>query len=52
MSDHNVMHSIARLVPEGSRVLDLGCGWGPISLSIATFSPETKVWALQVEQSL
>ena len=28
MSDNNVMHSIARLVPEGSRVLDLGCGDG------------------------
>ncbi|MFM2074035.1 MAG: methionine biosynthesis protein MetW [Pseudomonadota bacterium] len=28
MSDANVMHSIARLVPEGSRVLDLGCGDG------------------------
>ena len=25
MADVNVMHSIARLVPPGSRVLDLGC---------------------------
>jgi len=28
MSDRTTMQSIARLVPEGSRVLDLGCGDG------------------------
>ncbi len=28
MSDHRVMECLARLVPEGSRVLDLGCGSG------------------------
>ena len=36
--------------PESGNVLDLGCGWGPISLAIATFSPETNVWALDVNQ--
>ena len=34
--------------PASGKVLDLGCGWGPISLAIASFSPETTLWALDV----
>ena len=34
--------------PDSGNVLDLGCGWGPISLAIATLSPETTLWALDV----
>ncbi len=30
MSDHATMQAIARLVPQGSRVLDLGCGGGAL----------------------
>lgn len=30
MSDLNLIHSVARLVPVGSRVLDLGCGGGEL----------------------
>jgi hypothetical protein len=29
MSDPLIMQAIARLVPNGARVLDLGCGDGP-----------------------
>jgi ubiquinone/menaquinone biosynthesis C-methylase UbiE len=28
MSDLSIQHAIAQLVPQGSRVLDLGCGDG------------------------
>ena len=28
MSDLSILHAIAELVPQGSRVLDLGCGDG------------------------
>lgn len=36
--------------PESGNVLDLGCGWGAISLAVASFSPETTVWALDVNE--
>ena len=36
--------------PEEGNVLDLGCGWGPISLAIAGHSQATTVWALDVNQ--
>ncbi|MFM1951189.1 MAG: hypothetical protein RL418_876, partial [Actinomycetota bacterium] len=36
--------------PTAGNVLDLGCGWGPISLSIAKLNPETTLWALDVNQ--
>lgn len=36
------------LPPQNGDVLDLGCGWGPIALSIALDSPGTRVWAVDV----
>lgn len=36
--------------PESGNVLDLGCGWGAISLAVASFSPKTTVWALDVNE--
>ncbi len=43
-----VLLSLADQVPSHGNVLDLGCGWGPIGISIAKLSPETKVWAVDV----
>ena len=36
--------------PSQGRVLDLGCGWGPISLALASQSPELEVLAVDVNQ--
>jgi len=34
--------------PPGGNLLDLGCGWGPIALSLAMQSPHATVWAVDV----
>ena len=31
-------------------LLDIGCGWGPISLSLALASPDATVWAVDVNE--
>lgn len=36
--------------PPGGNLLDLGCGWGPISLSLALASPRSTVWAVDVNE--
>src|SRR3954447_25396783 len=36
--------------PPGGHLLDLGCGWGPIALSLATQSPHASVWAVDVNE--
>jgi len=36
--------------PETGHLLDLGCGWGPIALSLALRSPEATVWAVDVNE--
>ena len=36
--------------PEQGNLLDLGCGWGPIALSLAMASPQANVWALDVNE--
>ena len=34
--------------PPSGDLLDVGCGWGPISLSLAIQSPHATVWAIDV----
>ncbi|MBA8816440.1 16S rRNA G1207 methylase RsmC [Microbacterium halimionae] len=36
--------------PSGGNLLDLGCGWGPIALSLAIESPHATVWAVDVNE--
>jgi 16S rRNA G1207 methylase RsmC len=36
--------------PATGTFLDLGCGWGPIALTLALSSPDATVWALDVNE--
>lgn len=36
--------------PPGGQLLDLGCGWGPIAMSLAIASPHATVWAVDVNE--
>lgn len=36
--------------PPGGNLLDLGCGWGPVALSLALQSPHATVWAVDVNE--
>lgn len=36
--------------PPGGNVLDIGCGWGPIALSLAKRSPKALIWAVDVNE--
>jgi 16S rRNA G1207 methylase RsmC len=36
--------------PQAGNVLDLGCGWGPIALTLALKSPHATVWAVDVNE--
>lgn len=44
-----LLESAARPPSEGT-FLDLGCGAGPIALSLAAYSPEAKVYAIDVNE--
>lgn len=37
------------IAPSGN-FLDLGCGWGPIALSLAIESPHSTIWAVDVNE--
>lgn len=36
--------------PEGRRLLDVGCGWGPIALTLALRAPHAEVLAVDVNE--
>ena len=36
--------------PAAGDLLDLGCGWGPLALSMAILSPLARVWAVDVNE--
>lgn len=36
--------------PSSGDLLDLGCGWGPIALTLALESPDARVWAVDVNR--
>ena len=37
-------------VPEGDNLFDLGCGYGPIAITMARRSPHAVVWAVDVNE--
>lgn len=44
---------LLRTVPEppvAGHLLDLGCGWGPVALTMALASPAATVWAVDVNE--
>jgi 16S rRNA G1207 methylase RsmC len=36
--------------PDEGDLLDLGCGWGPIALTLGLLSPDATVWAVDVNE--
>lgn len=45
-----VLLSNVPAAPPGGNLLDLGCGWGPIALSLGLESPRATVWAVDVNE--
>lgn len=37
-------------VPPSGNILDIGCGWGPITLALAARSPKATIWAIDVNE--
>lgn len=46
----SVLLNHLELAPKGGDILDIGCGWGPIALSLASHSPRSTVWAIDVNE--
>jgi len=43
-----VLLSLADELPQEGRILDLGCGWGPIGIAIAKLASASQVWGVDV----
>lgn len=37
-------------LPDNARVLDVGCGWGPLSLALAQTYPHAELWATDTNE--
>ena len=46
----SVLLRLAPAPPTEGNLLDLGCGWGPIALTLALRSPEATVYAVDVNE--
>ncbi len=36
--------------PPSGNIIDIGCGWGPIALALASHSPKATIWAIDVNE--
>ena len=45
-----VLLGLSNHFPKSGKVLDLGCGWGPIGISIAKLRPHTEVLGIDVNE--
>ena len=45
-----VLLSEAPVPPPAGNLLDIGCGWGPIALSLGLLRPEATIWAVDVNR--
>jgi 16S rRNA G1207 methylase RsmC len=45
-----VLLNEGRELPATGTFLDLGCGWGPLALTMALLSPEATVWAIDINE--
>ncbi|HYW25523.1 MAG TPA: methyltransferase [Terriglobales bacterium] len=46
----SVLLEVAPPPPAGGDLLDVGCGYGPVALSMAVQSPDAVVWAVDVNE--